>query len=536
LAPVWALAYRTAARAWSAFLTRGESDAAAYVRGSLGVGDTLPGLSDVDMAIVLAEDPAGPGLARERAAARWQRLRRALRLTDLLLDYPLICEDSELAEMSGSSALTYGLAAPAGKQAAYFGQGAGQDRTRMLERPGLYGATADWRLIAGPERRAAEPPRDAQSRRIAGWLELVSWWQWVFPACADPAGPRTASLCTKLVAEPARIWLWLADGERVSGRAEVLGRARRRFPEEEDAFRRALELQRSLPDSPDPPLAEVLPVLVRLSARIAELIAAQIEDQGATGVRLAGADPSELVLAQGEWRRTAMLAEGRELDLLPLCDWKSLACPYMPDESFAQLPGDPGDPALLGAATRSQPAGPYPALQARGLMVLPAERWRSRLRAVTCPVTDPVSFALAAGDTVARFPNVDGWSAEHAARRAVAEHRAWLWAAPVPPDGSAQDAQGIALAMLLSAARAALFLESLSAGNEPELAVTLTATARRLAERSAGARAVAEEAVDGYRAFAAHRTPPPARTVAAMRTLVQELHVYAEDSPAALAV
>jgi DNA-binding NarL/FixJ family response regulator len=56
-------------------------------------------------------------------------------------------------------------------------------------------------------------------------------------------------------------------------------------------------------------------------------------------------------------------------------------------------------------------------------MVLPAERWRSRLRAVTCPVTDPVSFALVAGGTVARFPNVDGWSAEHAARRAVAEHR-----------------------------------------------------------------------------------------------------------------
>lgn len=523
LARIWALAYRAIAWAYAAYLTRGGRSAATYVRGSLGTQDWLPGLSDVDIAVVLPQDPAGPGLARERATERWQRPRRAFPLIDLLFDYPLILEERELREVAGSSALTQGLNGAGPPRASYFGDGASPGRTRMLERPGLYGSTADWQLLSGTDRRPREPARDAQLRRLAAWLELVYWWRWAFLVCSERTGPRIASLCVRLVAEPARIWLWLAHGERAAGRADALQRALRRLPEEEVALRRALELDRSIPDSPAPPLAEVLPVLLRLSERIARVIGTEIESDGATDVRLAGADPVELTLSEGRWRPADTLAGGLEPRLLPLTDWRSLVWSLVLDESFALLPGDPADPGVLGAAAASQEWGPYPALHAGGVMLFAsAIPWRTRLRAVQCPASDPVSFALAEGSPVARFPNVRGWSAGDTARRAVAEHAAWLRAADADNDGRA-------LARLLTAARAALFLESVVAG-EPELPLTVTETAGRLAARSAAARAVAKDALDSYREFARRRTPPPAGILPAMRKLVLELDSFRQPS------
>ncbi|MGH2991967.1 MAG: hypothetical protein ACRDL1_00315 [Solirubrobacterales bacterium] len=483
----------------------------------------MPGLSDVDLAVVLAPDSTGPGAAGARARARWQRLRRAFPPADLLLHYPRIYDDDELREVVGGSAFAYALDGSAEAvpgRALYFGPGATPDAIRTLERPGLYGTTADWRLLSGADRRPPERDRDAQDRRIAAWLELLHWWHWAFPVCIDSSGPRTASLCLKLVTEPSRIWLWLAHGERASGRADVLHRALRRMPEEEDALRRALDLRDSLLDPPDPPLAEFVPVLVRLSARIAALIEAELEHEGATEVQLAGADPVDLVLAQGRWRPTNMLPGGRDPQVLPLCDWPSLARPRRPDEAFALLPGDPGDPAVLGAAAASQGAGPYPALRADRLMVLPAAtRSRSRLRALKCRPIDPVSFALADGKKVASFPNVRGWSAKDTARRAVAEHRAWMRGGP--------SADGDTLAMLFTAVRAGLFLETIR-GDRPELALTVTETARLLARRSSSARTVAEEALEGYRDFAVHRRQPPPQTVSAMQGLVLEMPAYAD--------
>jgi hypothetical protein len=73
------------------------------------------------------------------------------------------------------------------------------------------------------------------------------------------------------------------------------------------------------------------------------------------------------------------------------------------------------------------------------------------------------------------------------------------------------------LAALLSAARAALFLESIEQG-EPELAVTIEAAAQRLAQRAA----VAEEAFEYYRAYALDRAHPPPAVIAALRDVVME--------------
>ncbi len=154
----------------------------------------------------------------------------------------------------------------------------------------------------------------------------------------------------KLVAEPARIWLWLAHGERAGGRVDTLERALRVL-EEEQALRRALELQRSLASSPPPPLADVVPFLVRLSERIAARLGEEVAEHGATDVRLAGLDPLELVHPGG----------GLRSGMLPLCDWKGLVFPRLPDELFAPAPGDLADPDVLGRATAADNgAGPTP--------------------------------------------------------------------------------------------------------------------------------------------------------------------------------
>jgi predicted nucleotidyltransferase len=536
LRSLWVLIYRGVARAAAAYLTHGERDAAVYVRGGVAGGDFLPGLSDIDLIVVLEEDPVGPGHARERVRRRWLRLIRALPPLILLIDGPRIYESEDLADIVGTSAFTYGLDGgrrPPIRPSGYFDGAASLDRVKTLGRPGLYGMSDDWRLLIGPDQRPPEADRDAQLRRIAAWLELAYWWRLAFSVCMRPSRPRSADMCVKFVAEPARIWLWLAHGERASGRAEALRRAARRLPEEESALRAALDLHRSLPDSPPAPLTETLPTLVRLSRRIADLIVDEIGEEDVTEVRLAGADPATLLPAGGEWQPTGSLAEGRVPPLLPLTDWRSLACPPPPDESFALLPGDPGDPATLGTAAATQPAGPYPALRAHCLMILPGPLWlRTRLRAIQCPVTDPVSFALADGIRVARFPEVSGWSAEDTARCAVAEHRAWLQAGRRSREGRGPvEAVGLELGRLLTAARAALFQQSIGEG-EAELSLTVTETARVLAARSAAARPVIEEALGSYREFALSRRPPPAATVSATRRLVLELPTYAASSPA----
>jgi hypothetical protein len=538
LRAVWTLAYRGMARVLVAYLTRGERGAAVYIRGSAFEGDFLPGLSDVDTAIVFAENPACPGAAGERARRRWDRLSRAVPPLTLLMDGPMVFEEGDLRELAGTSALTYGLEATgaAPRRAGYFGGHATFDWLRKLERPGLYGPTADWRPLRGPDRRPPTPARDAQLRLIAAWLELVYLWRWTFPLCLEPARPGAAAMCVKLVAEPARIWLWLAHGERPSDHEDVLRRALVRMPEEADSIRGALALRRALPRSPSAPLADTLPALVRLSARIAAFIGAEVAQEGVTEVRLGGAQAGELILPGSDSRLADRPESGRESPVRALVDWRALSCPQLPDESFAPLDGDPRDPALIRAAARSHDSGPYPALHTDGLMLLPAGPWwRTRLRAIQCPVTDPVSFALAQGHSVARFPEVGGWSARDTARRAVAEHHAWLhgdlggWAVRTSVHGG-----GGELGMLFTAARAALFLEGV-AGGEPQLPLTVAETARRIAAGSPPATTIAEEALERYRDFALRRVRPPAVLVRAMRQLVRQLPAYAQTgSPAKL--
>jgi hypothetical protein len=323
-------------------------------------------------------------------------------------------------------------------------------------------------------------------------------------------------LCVKLVAEPARLWLWLVEGERIFGRREVLRRALERMPEEELALRRALELERTLERRPAPPLAEVLNTLLRLSARLATRMATEVVGAGTTTVELV-------------WEGAEGVMKGpRTARLLPLVDWRACAAPARPDETLALVETDARDPSALASLAADCESIHQPVVAVDQLLVLPtASGGRAKLRCIQCALTDPVSLALVAGETHAVFPNVAGWSARDWARRAVAEHRAWLetpgrcstggheWLAP-PMPSTAID--GRTLAMLLTAARAGLFQESLERGSAT-LLLTVAAIAQRLGP-------IADETVGSYSDWRARGSTPAAGTVERLRAAVRALPAY----------
>lgn len=139
-------------------------------------------------------------------------------------------------------------------------------------------------------------------------------------------------------------------------------------------------------------------------------------------------------------------------------------------ETLIRYSGDPGDASAVRAAAAGESPGRYPALTAGELLLLAStERWPpGPLRALNCPASDPVSFALLRGVGEARFPAARGWSVSSLAERAVAEHRRRLEMEP-------------RAAGLLAAARAAVLWESLRSGT-PVLAVTPAAAAGMLGD------------------------------------------------------
>jgi hypothetical protein len=546
---LWALAHELGIRAIGAFLVRGLPGASAFVKGSFGYGEPVFGVSDVDMVAVLpsAGDPARDAAMAAARRERWLRLvRRFPPLGELF--HVFFYSDAELRAATSSPCLTYGLE-EASPPAAFLGPCPLRDEMGLQERPELYGATREWRLVHGARGALPAPPDDLQRRRMAAWLELQFWWRYVFPVCVDPEGPRLPSLSLKLVAEPARIWLWLTQGEQVFPRTDLLRRASVLLPEEKSAFGRALALQDDLPHDPEAPLAEMLAHLVRLTTRIAAELGRQVAAEGTTDVRLVG-EGADLVV--GAAAREAVWGGGvDEVSWLPLVDWRARTVPGPPDEVFALVPGRLDDPAVLASAALGSMDGAYLALRDGSLLLLPAAREKGRgrtsspeenaarfhrvkLRGVQCPQTDPVSFALAEGRDVARFPNVAGWSARDSARRAVAEHRAWLDRRPplVSPRGWVEaqldgvPAPAAALARLLTGARAALFLETVDSSS-PELPLTVAAVARALSERSPGAAALVEEALGMYADWRRGEAGPPSDTlVSRLEELVHALPPY----------
>lgn len=514
LGRVWALAYATVARVVAALLVGGRRRGAGYVARSVGSHDAVYGLSDIDLVVVVPGDQGRPGAAHERSKRRWERLRSVVPALGWLLPDLAIYEDAELeAAVAGSIFAP----SPGGEPTAVlFGRAPAFDDLGLRWRPGLLGPTRDWRLVHGRDRRPPLPSRGRPELLAGAWLELQYWWSYAFVACLKPGAPASAYLCAKLVTEPARIWLTLVDGRAPVSREGVLREALERLPEEETALRAALEVQRRPDRFPEGPLPEALACMVRLSERIAASMAA-------------GAD--------GPGQEVRLLGVGQPGDWLPLVDWRAVAVPSLPDEALRIVPGEPGAPRAVAAAARATERGRYAALRNANLLVLPALGvWSlAVMRAVQCPTTDPVSFALADGRTVARFPGLRGWAAGDWAARGVAEHAAWLrdrsershatareWL-----DGWGETVSGAVreLAKLLTAARAGLFQDSIAA-DRPELAVTLEGVAAALARAVPRAGDVADEAVTAYRVARDGGADPPGPLLRALRRAVTDLDAY----------
>jgi hypothetical protein len=532
-------AYRGLARAAAAYLRWGRRAAAVYVTRGVAAKDILPAVSDLDMAVVVPDDSRGTLAEHDRIRRRWARVTRVLPLVRPLLHDIAAYEQDELRAAFSSSILTYGLdsgaRSPAAAAAAMFGVSPPHDEAELRGRPGVTGPAGDWRLIAGPERRPARPPIDRQRQRIGAWLELQFWWRSAFYACANAERPWAAHTCVKMVAEPARIWLAL-DGEPPPlSREGVLRAAGTRLPEEEEIFARVLELIRELPRSPKPPLSESLGYLARLSSRIADRIADEIKGEDRVEVRLRGRHGDALTLSAAAVSLEAPLNAGA---LIPLADWRAVAAPSLPDEALAVIEGSADDPRFLVDAARAAPAGIQPVLRAGELLLLPiVDPWRRGfLRCIQAPFSDPVSFALLSDSETARFPDVSGWSSRDWARRAVAEHAAWLRRGSseigVPTkrewiDGASEgEAQStLSLAKLLTAARAGLFLQSLDE-EVPTLPLTVADAAQQLAESGHDRGGAAARAVEAYRAARLDDSPPSEDVVKALRELVLGLPVY----------
>jgi hypothetical protein len=519
---LWRLAHAVLIRAVVFHLTRGLDRASVHLTGSFAEGDPVYGLSDIDLVVTVHD-------ARHHRAVerRWEAVCRWMPALRGLFPHLWVYEAQELRRSVSAPYLIYGLDDGAGR-AAFLGERPLADFMGLQERPGLYGPMADWRRVAGPVQPAPPPVGDRQRQRIAAWLELQYRWRWVFAVCLEPDTHHAASHCVNLIAGPARVWLWLAHGERVRGRRATLERTLSRLPDERDTVSKALALHDRLHRSPKMAVEELLPSAVATSSRIATLIESELRNHEKTPVRLLGG-PDRLAgkLPLADWRARTV----------PRVDSSAAGLRLVPDECFRLLDRDPLDAGKLLAAVGAAHDGLLPVMRTGDLLVqATAEGWGAgRMRGVQCPASDPVSFALIERRSQAHFPDVAGWSARDCARRAVAEHRAWLrgsqprggsgpaWVGIHPDSRTASPA---VISMLLSAARAALFLSSLDDG-EPELALTPAATVNALGRVSAAAGEVAAMA-HAELEDALHRASEPAPApVAALRGLVVDMSPYA---------
>lgn len=491
-----ALAYRAAARATAAWLGRREA-VGVYLRGSCTGPDVVYGLSDLDLAVVAEDEEVA-----ERVRKRWTRLRKDLEPLGSPVECHYVESRATVEAACAASVFTHGLdrAAP----------GAGS--APMQERPCLDGEVAGWRRLWGRDLRPANARRRHAEleRPSVVWLELQFWWRHAFVVASHPPDAWLGLSCVKLVAEPLRALLWLEDGDRRGTRAGVLEEARRRVPEQERAIAHALDLWRRLAASPVPDTGLVVRSLAEVSALVARRIEEVADGRGYDVVALEGLTAD---------RPLDVVPEGKAL---PLVDWRARTLSTIPDPVFVPVPGDAADASRVTEVAAAARRPVYPALRhGERLMTLPTtDAVAARQRGAQCPVSDPVSFAVASGRDQATFPDLPGWSARDAARRAVDEH-----AIRLPRTDVYATSRGEGVARLFAAGRAALMAHSCASG-AAALPLTATTTARALVEEGGADRATVDEALGWYMDGRAQGVATPQPVVEALRAEILALHAY----------
>ena len=504
---LWALAYRGAARAIAAWFARNEA-AAVYLRGSGTGPDVVYGLSDLDFAVITEDEQAA-----ERVRKRWARLKESLSPLGRPVECHYVESRATVEAACAASVFTHGLDRG----------GPGPGAAPMQERPCLDGEVAGWRRLRGRDMRPADAHRRHAEleRPSVAWLELQFWWRHAFLVASQPPDAWLALSCVKLVAEPLRALMWLEDGGRRGTRAAVLEEARRRVPEQERAIAHALDLWRRLPAGPAPDTGLVLRSLAEVSERVARRIGELADGLGYEVVGLDGltADRPLEVVPEGE--------------PLPLVDWRARTLAPEPDQVFVPVPGDAADGSRVAGVAAAARRPVNPALtHGRRLMILPTTNaGAARQRCAQCPASDPVSFAVASGRSQAAFPELPGWSARDAARRAVDEHAVRLPRAEQYETGS-----GEGVARLLAAGRAALMAQSCASG-VAALPLTATATATALVEEADADRATVDEALGWYMDGRAAGAETPRSVVEALRAEIAALPAFrgrSRSAPGAL--
>ncbi|MBI1357926.1 MAG: hypothetical protein GC160_26610 [Acidobacteria bacterium] len=237
--------YRAAAVAAARFVGRDPGVLSVYVRRGLAKGETVPGISDIDLAVIT--DPSDPG-ANDRALARYQRAKRLLPLLD---ESPEILDRPTLSANCSTTRHRYRLAE--GRQT--------------------------WQVLYGADDRAALPAAEAGSLQSSLYQELRYWWTLFNWQILRPGEARwdpvvRNAVCYKVVVELFKVRLALLEGTLLFGRREVLARVGPSLDEAERAMAERLRRmadQRFLRD--DPTLLEdcfalVLRLLDRLHARL----------------------------------------------------------------------------------------------------------------------------------------------------------------------------------------------------------------------------------------------------------------------------
>ncbi len=146
LRPLWRFAHEGLARWVAAYLRRGDKAMSAYLRGSLGAGEPIYGLSDIDLAFVAA-DEATRDTERD-VKRRWHQLRRRLPSDSAgLIDSPEVYREADVHAWSANTTLTHGSGSASGRLRPATRE---QGRARHgAERTLLPGLTDDWRLVGG---------------------------------------------------------------------------------------------------------------------------------------------------------------------------------------------------------------------------------------------------------------------------------------------------------------------------------------------------------------------------------------------------
>jgi hypothetical protein len=463
-----------------------------YLRGSTAHGDALAGLSDLDLVAIAPEG------SYERTRRAWKTICSRVPLHRLV--WVAVWRAADLEAAARATAFTY--------EAQTDGQAPSSAMAPALIRPDLYGAGTGWRLVSGRDVRPHAVTWDEAEREIVAWSELQLWWRFVFrTAFGERAVDHLNYPWLKVIAEHARILLWLDHSIVVRSRPAVLATAVRLFPDDE-VLRRAWRDWDTgfVPRSLD--VSEILAWALAAVKKVADKLA-ENSDGPPMSVKLEGKDSSQPVLSM----------PANDDEVLPLADWPARVLVRPFEEGLVATPGDPTDLDVLARCAREGDKGLHRAIEYDGLLIAPvAEYGRAIYRSIHCPVSDPVSFALLQGEGVATFPGKRGWSAADCARRAVAEHALWLASSPVPAPSLRT------LGRLLNAVRAASFASSVMSSN-----ATLPLSRMAVAKDPPEGVGSIEDAVAAYAASMRDGTAPPHDLVVKLRDEVLRLPIYAAE-------